>query len=126
MKTPAHATDDQIDKLLAGSAHAGVERQDAVLLCDRAVNLVLVGKALEQFGMTLAKTAAGTQRVEYAPITRDDALRLNRENARDMHFTPFDGYCYCGADIVEQTGIHAIAAGANVTGCRSCHRSYCD
>ncbi len=99
---------------------------EAPLFCAEGVPVSRVRLALAQYGMTVRFATRGRLVIERAHLTRDEALRLNRENAGDMHFTPFDGYCYCGADIVEQVGLHAIAAGANVTGCRKCNRSYCD
>lgn len=62
------------------------------------------------------------------PLTREIALQLNAVNCRDsINFTPHDGYCWsCRADLVEQYGLESIAKGHNVTGCRKCHRSFCD
>lgn len=62
------------------------------------------------------------------PLTREIALQLNAANCTDsMRFTPQDGYCWsCKADLVPQYGLKAIADGLNVTGCRKCHRSFCD
>lgn len=101
---------------------------DSILVYDEDVSLVLIGRALAQYGMTLNATTDGRLRIKYADLSRADILRLNRENRRDsMHFTPVDGICWsCGADILEQHPQHALVAGLNVTGCRKCHRSFCE
>jgi hypothetical protein len=61
-------------------------------------------------------------------LTRDEALRLQRENCPDsMNFLPCSGYCWsCTYDLVQHYGLEAIASGRNVTGCPICHKSYCD
>ena len=92
------------------------------------VKLITVATALAGYGLRLAATQDGWLRIERWPITREQALAFGRHNRSDsMFFTPSDGLCgSCGGDLVEQYGLHSIAAGLNVTGCRRCNRSYCD
>lgn len=99
-----------------------------ILVVPADVSMVVLARALAQFGLHMTATLDGRARVEHAELTREEALRLNGRNARDtMHFTPSNGLCYmCGGDLVEQYGKASIAAGLNVTGCRSCNRSFCD
>lgn len=57
--------------------------------------------------------------------TREELIAAQKRlcDERDYpHFAPRSGYCYhCKADIVDRSW-----AGALVTGCKSCNRSYCD
>lgn len=97
--------------------------ENTVLTVASSVSAITVAAALASHGLTIRDG-----RIEPAALTREEALRMNRRNARDtMHFTPHDGLCWsCNGDLVEQYGIPAIAAGMNVTGCRRCFRSFCD
>lgn len=92
------------------------------------VSLHVLAAALAGYGLELRVLDDCALEVGRAELTRQQALALNKRNARDeINFTPADGLCWsCNGDLVEQYGVHAIAAGQNVTGCRSCNRSFCD
>lgn len=98
------------------------------ILVPPSISIIVLAKALASHGLEMHATDSGAIEIRHADLTREEALALNRRNARDsIHFTPANGLCgTCGADVVEQYGIPAIASGLNVTGCRKCHRSYCD
>lgn len=110
-----------------GTAPRPFPRPDVALTADGNLSMVVIAQALASRGLTL-RAVNGQLRVVMANITRREALKLGRDNARDsMFFTPFDGNCTsCGADLVAQYGLHAIAGGMNVTGCRKCCTSFCD
>lgn len=88
------------------------------------ISLVTLAKALESYGLEMHATERGEIEVRHLPLSREQALKMNRRNAGDYIFMAPDGHCSCGADLVAQYGIHAIAAGYSVTGCRKCHMSF--
>jgi len=59
---------------------------------------------------------------------RERLLRLAIANIGERWICyPYTGLCgSCGYDLVIGEGKAAIEAGSIVTGCRSCHTSYCE
>ena len=58
------------------------------------------------------------------PLDRDALLAAQKRLCAEEgypHFAPSTGICRCGADIVDEGW-----ATSHVTGCRVCHRSFCD
>lgn len=58
---------------------------------------------------------------------RDKILEANHkhfEESRKPHFHPYNGVCQCGFDFVEKYRDRYIGMG--ITGCPSCHKSYCE
>lgn len=91
------------------------------------ISLNTLSKALMSHGLELHATERGEIEVRHAPLSREQVLKMNRRNIDGPVFMPMDGTCYsCGADLVAQYGVHALAAGYQVTGCRECHKSFCD
>ena len=95
---------------------------------DDSISVQALTYALATYGMTIKATTDGRARITMAWLTRDDMLTLNAANCMDsIRFTPHNGRCpHCGEDLIAQYGIAAICSGMNVTGCRRCHRSFCD
>lgn len=59
-----------------------------------------------------------------------EAIKAQRnycEEKSKPFFIPYDGRCYCGADIFDEKGISTEAAGKMlITNCPHCHRSFID
>lgn len=91
------------------------------------ISLVTLAKALMSHGLEMHATSSGEIEVRHATLTREQVLGMNRRNSGDHSFMPPDGFCWsCGADLVAQYGASSLAAGYQVTGCRKCHRSFCE